>query len=131
MTHIVLFDGHCSFCDASVRFIIQRDPTAIFRFASLQSEIGQQLVQRMHIPKQTDSLVLIEGTTAYTHSTAALRIAKQLHRLWPLLYICILIPRPIRDGLYRFIAKNRYRWFGRKEQACELPSPAIQNRFLS
>lgn len=130
MTNIVLFDGHCSFCDASVRFIIQRDPSATFHFASLQSDVGQQLVQSTHIQPNTDSLILIEGKTAYTHSTAALRIAKRLHRLWPLLYVCILIPRPIRDGIYRYIAKNRYKWFARKEQACELPPDHIRNRFL-
>lgn len=130
MQRIVLFDGDCNFCDTSVQFIIKRDPYAYFQFASLQSEKGQDFVKQYHIPETVDSLVLIENHKAYTQSTAALRIAKKLDGLWHLLFLCILIPRPIRDGVYNYIAQNRYRWFGKKEDTCAIPSPEMRKRFL-
>lgn len=131
MKHIVLFDGECHFCDASVQFIIKRDRAAFFQFASLQSAIGQQLRQQHHISDDIDSIVLIEHQKAYTQSTAALHIAKKLDGLWKLAFLIICIPRPIRDKIYTIIAKNRYRWFGKKEQSCTLPPPSIRKRFLS
>lgn len=129
MRRIVLFDGECHFCDASVQFILARDRKAAFQFAALQSEAGQALLKEFSVPSDVNSLVLIEGSYYYTKSTAALKIAKQLDGLWKLLYGAILIPRPIRDGLYRYIAKNRYKWFGKKE-ACRLPSAEQRERFL-
>lgn len=131
MKNIILFDGDCNFCDASVQFIIQRDPAAYFHFASLQSEIGQQLQAQYAIPHNVDSLVLIEQQKVYLTSTAALRIAKKLSGGWKLAYLLIGIPRPFRDRAYSYFAKNRYRWFGKKEQHCALPSPAVRKRFLS
>lgn len=130
MKRIVLFDGACNFCDASVQFIINRDPAAHFYFASLQSEKGIQLKQQFGIAKDEDSMVLIEQNKAYTKSAAALRIAKKLDGLWHLLFLFILIPRPIRDGIYQYVAQNRYHWFGKKEDACVLPSPEMRRRFL-
>lgn len=130
MKRIVLFDGDCNFCDANVQFIIKRDPYAHFYFTSLQSDKGQELVQKYAIPKEEDSVVLIEKNKAYTKSSAALHIAKKLDGLWHLLFLFILIPRPIRDGVYDYIAKNRYKWFGKKEEACALPSPEVRKRFL-
>lgn len=127
---LVLFDGVCNFCDASVRFIIKRDPRRIFRFAALQSRPGQQELKHCGLPESDlSTIVLIEGPKIYTRSTAALRIARRLNGLWPLLYVLLLIPRPIRDALYGLIAKNRYRWFGKKE-ACSVPTPDIMERFL-
>ncbi|MFF5996863.1 thiol-disulfide oxidoreductase DCC family protein [Lysinibacillus sp. KU-BSD001] len=125
---IILFDGVCNVCDASVRFILKRDG-GIFHFASLQSEVGQQLVKQYHL-QGIDSVVLIEHHQAYTKSTAALHIAKSLQGFWRFLYIAIVVPRPIRDRLYAFVAKNRYKWFGQKE-VCMLLSKEQQARFLS
>ena len=125
---VVLFDGICNFCDASVQFIMKRDGGA-FQFASLQSDIGQELVARFGL-QGMDSIVLIEDEKAYTKSTAALRIAKKLGRLWPACYIAVIIPKPLRDKVYDWIAKNRYRWFGKKD-VCMLPSEKDRARFLS
>lgn len=130
MKRIVLFDGVCNFCDASVQFIIKRDPSEHFYFTSLQSEKGQQLKQQFSISEHEDSVVLIENGKFYTKSAAALRIAKKLDGLWHLLFLFILVPRPIRDKVYRYIAKNRYKWFGKKEDTCTLPSLEMRKRFL-
>ena len=130
MKRIVLFDGDCNFCDASVQFIIKRDPYAHFYFTSLQSEKGHQLKKQYDIGEDEDSVVLIEKGKAYTQSSAALRIAKKLDGLWHLFFLFILVPRPVRDSLYNYVAKNRYRWFGKKEDACALPSPEMRKRFL-
>lgn len=131
MKRIILFDGDCNFCDSNVQFIIKRDPVAHFSFASLQSDIGQELVNKHAIPADVDSLVLIENDKAYVKSTAALRIAKKLDGLWHLLFIFILIPRVFRNFFYDFVAQNRYKWFGKKEESCTLPSPDVRKRFLS
>ena len=130
MKRIILFDGDCNFCDTSVQFIIKRDPAAHFNFTSLQSEVGQELVKQHTIPSDVDSLVLIENGKAFTKSSAALHIAKKLDGLWHLFFLFILVPRPIRDSVYDFVARNRYKWFGKKEDACALPSPEIRKRFL-
>lgn len=125
---IILFDGICNFCDASVQFIMKRD-NGDFKFASLQSDIGQELVAR-HYLQGIDSIVLIEEDRAYTKSTAALRIAKKLKGAWSLIYIGIIIPKSLRDPLYERFAKNRYKWFGKKD-ACILPAKEERARFLS
>lgn len=130
MNRIILFDGDCNFCDANVQFIIKRDPAAHFHFTSLQSNKGLELTKQYAIPHNVDSLVLVENGKAYTQSTAALRIAKKLDGLWHLLFLFILVPRPIRNGVYNYIANNRYKWFGKKEISCELPSPENRKRFL-
>ncbi len=130
MKRIVLFDGECNFCDSSVQFIIKRDPAANFLFTSLQSEKGVELTKQYAIPEDVDSLVLIENGKAFTKSTAALRIAKKLDGLWHLSFLFILVPRKIRDGVYDFVAKNRYKWFGKKEDACMLPPPDVRKRFI-
>lgn len=130
MKSIVLFDGVCNFCNSSVQFIIKRDPSAHFLFTSLQSEKGQELVQQYDIPSDVDSLVIITNERAYIKSSAALRIAKKLDGLWRLSFLFIVVPRPIRDAFYDFFAKNRYRWFGKTDEACMLPSPEQRKRFL-
>ena len=130
MKRIVLFDGDCNFCDASVQFIIKRDPVRHFYFTSLQSDKGQELVKAHGIPAEVDSLVLIENGKAFTQSSAALRIAKKLDGLWHLLFLFILIPRPIRNGVYNYVARNRYKWFGKKDASCALPTPEERERFL-
>ena len=131
MRKIVLFDGGCNFCDRSVQFIIKRDPKGIFAFASLKSMAGQQLLREYQIPEELDSLILVDPLNHkyYTKSSAALNISRNLTALWSILYIFKLIPRSIRDKVYDLIARNRIKWFGKKEQ-CELPSPEIRKRFL-
>ena len=131
MSAVILFDGICNFCDSSVNFIIKRDNAGYFKFAPLQSEIGQKLLDEYKIDKLgTDSIILIENKTAYTHSTAALRIARKLGGIWSLLYIFIIVPKFIRDFFYRLFAKYRYKMFGKKAE-CMIPTPEIRERFLS
>lgn len=128
MKAIVLFDGDCNFCDASVQFIIKRDPKAYFQFASIQSEVGQRYVEQFQL-QTIDSVIVIEDNHAYTKSSAALKIAKRFSGLWKLLLIAKVIPSPIRDKVYDYIAKNRYKWFGKKE-VCHLPTKEERERFL-
>lgn len=128
---IILFDGVCNFCNGSVNFIIERDPAAYFKFAPLQSEIGEKLIAEHNINKaETDSVILIENGKAYTHSTAALRIARKLQGAWAWLYGFRVIPQFLRDAAYKLFAKNRYRMFGKRE-ACMLPTPDVRARFLA
>ena len=130
MGAIVLFDGVCNFCSGSVNFIIEHDRQAYFRFTPLQSEIGQELLEKFHIEKaETDSVILIEDESAYTYSSAALRIVRKLNGLWSWLYVFIIVPKPILDFLYKLFAKYRYRMFGRKDE-CMLPTPEVRARFL-
>ncbi|MGM0903162.1 thiol-disulfide oxidoreductase DCC family protein [Mesobacillus maritimus] len=129
MNKIVLFDGECHFCDRSVQFIIKRDPNAYYKFASLQSDIGQQFRKDYSIPLYIDSLILIENEHYYVKSTAALRICKNLKGVWKIGVAFLPIPTSIRDLAYDFIAKNRYKWFGKKDK-CKLPSPETRKRFL-
>lgn len=128
---IVLFDGICNFCNGSVNFIIERDPEAYFKFAPLQSEIGEKLSSEYGINKaETDSIILIEDGKAHTHSDAALRITRKLSGAWSWLYGFRFVPAFIRDFAYKLFAKNRYRMFG-KQEACMLPTPDIRARFLA
>ncbi|WP_208590194.1 thiol-disulfide oxidoreductase DCC family protein [Gracilibacillus suaedae] len=129
MQRIILFDGVCNFCSSSVQFIIMRDPDFKFQFASLQSEKGQQLLAKHHVCLDIDSMVLIEKDRVYTKSTAALRIANELKGVYQLFAIFLIIPKPVRDIFYTILAKNRYRWFGKKDQ-CMIPKPADKQRFL-
>lgn len=126
----LLFDGVCNLCESSVQFILKRDPRGIFRFASLQSPIGQALLEKFRLPRgDFDTMVLIEGELIYTRSSAALRIVKRLPFPWPILYIFVVVPKFIRDLFYRILARNRYRWFGKKAE-CLIPTPEIRSRFL-
>lgn len=128
---IVLFDGVCNLCNSAVTFIIQNDPKRRFRFAALQSPVGQALLQRFGLSTETlNTFVLIEGDRAFIKSTAALRSARLLGYLWPVAFVFIVIPRPIRDLCYDLIGKNRYRMFGKRE-ACMLPTPDLKARFLT
>ena len=127
---VLLFDGVCNLCNGTVQFVIKRDPRAKFRFAALQSEAGQALLKKFQLQQDDyDSFVFVEGERFYLRSTAALKVLKGLRGLWPLLYGFMIIPRPIRDFFYNWIAKNRYRWFGKKDQ-CMIPTPDLQKRFL-
>lgn len=130
MNPIILFDGECNFCDSSVQFIIKRDPKGLFHFASLQSPTGQELQKKYGVPEDIDSIVLIEKDKSYYKSAAALRICRHLKEAWKLFYGFIIVPRFIRNAAYDVIAKNRYKWFGKKEESCMLPSPSVRKRFL-
>lgn len=130
MNPIVLFDGVCNFCNGAVNFIIRHDNAKHFKFAPLQSEIGQELRARYDIGEDVDSIILVENDHAYTHSTAGLRIAKGLGGIWSLGYIWIIVPAFIRDFAYKTFAKNRYRLFGKKD-VCMMPTPEIRERFVS
>lgn len=125
---IVLFDGVCNFCNNSINFIIKRDKKGYFKFAPLQSEIAQKLVGDKTKP-MPESVILIENGKTYDRSSAALRIAKKLDGLWPLLYIFIILPKRLRDAVYNLIGRNRYKWFG-KTEACTIPNPEVRSRFL-
>lgn len=130
---VVLFDGVCNLCNASVQFILDRDARGYFRFAALQSEAGAKALRahgREASSGEPDSVVLIEDGRVYERSDAALRIARRLDGAWPALCVLLVIPRPLRDTAYKLIARNRYRWFGRAAE-CRLPSPALRARFLS
>lgn len=128
---IILFDGVCNLCNSSVQFVIKRDKKDLFRYAALQSEVGQQLVAERHIDTcQVDSIILIEpGVAYYTKSDAALEIAQDLGGLWKMSAIFTWVPQSIRNAVYDFVAKNRYKWFGRKE-ACMIPTPELRAKFL-
>ncbi|AQQ51865.1 thiol-disulfide oxidoreductase DCC family protein [Planococcus lenghuensis] len=126
---VVLFDGDCNFCDSSVQFIINHDPVGYFNFASLQSEIGEELSEKYNIPDDVDSLVLIQDDQAYVKTDGALRIANHLTGLWKLAYYLKSFPRPLRDAAYDTFARNRYKIFGQL-QACMLPPPHVRKRFL-
>jgi len=127
---IILFDGVCNFCRAWVRLVIRHDPEARFRFAPLQSPAGRQLLARHGLrAEEIDSVVLIQDETVFTKSDAALRIVGALPGGWRLLGVFRAIPRAGRDRVYAFIARNRYRWFGRTE-ACMVPSEAVRKRFI-
>ena len=127
---VILFDGVCNLCASSVQFIIKRDKNAYFKFASLQSDFGKQVLEKNGLNTTSfDTLLLLENDKLYDRSSAALRIARHLSFPWFLLYANIIIPKFIRDFFYNIIAKNRYKWFGKKEE-CWLPTPELKQRFL-
>lgn len=128
---IVLFDGVCNFCNDSVQRIMKNDKKDRFRFASLQSDIGHELTRERGIDtSQVDSIILIDpGNAYYIKSTAALEIAKRMDGLYPILQIFLALPVVLRDKIYDHIAKNRYEWFGKREE-CKVPTPEEKNKFL-
>jgi len=133
MNHaIILFDGVCNLCNRSVQRIIKADPPGYFQFAALQSAVARDLLAAhgaARLQETQDSLVLIEQGHVYTASAAVLRIARKLRWPYPLLSVLKVIPAFLMDKLYQFIARNRYRWFGRRA-SCMLPDAGLQHRFL-
>ena len=129
--NIILFDGLCNLCNNSVNFIIDRDYSNYYKFASLQSEVGLGLMadQKDQIPENIDSIILFENRKVYTKSTAALKIAKKLKGFCSILYVFMIIPYPIRDFIYDIIAKNRYKWF-KKESSCKISTIELRSKFL-
>jgi predicted DCC family thiol-disulfide oxidoreductase YuxK len=129
MGAIILFDGICNFCNSSVQFIIKRDPTGYFKFASLQSETGQQLLKQYGVKKEIDSLIVIEKQNVYIKSSAALQICRKLTGFWRFFSVLRVFPPIVRDYLYDIVAKNRYNWFGKRD-SCMLPTAEMKTRFL-
>lgn len=128
---VILFDGVCNLCNGSVQYVIRHDKEGYYRFASLQSQAGQQFLRQYNLPAQDfNSFVLIEDGKVYTRSTAALKVAKKLSGMVKLLYGFIIVPAFIRDGVYNLISRNRYKWFGKKD-SCMIPTPALKQRFLN
>ena len=126
---IIFFDGVCNLCNSSVQFVIKKDKDNKFRFASLQSQAGQEILQQFNLSQSDfNSFILFEDGKLYTRSTAALRVLSQL-RGWKWSRIFNVVPRFLRDGVYNVVARNRYKWFG-KQESCMVPSPDLVSRFL-
>jgi predicted DCC family thiol-disulfide oxidoreductase YuxK len=127
---IILFDGICNLCSGFARFVIKRDKKGVFKFASIQSEIGEILLKEINFPvKPLTSIIYIHGSQYYSESTAVLKIFRELNGLWRFSYVFIAIPTPVRDIIYRFVARNRYKIFG-KRKSCYVPTASLKERFL-
>ncbi|MEM9348609.1 MAG: thiol-disulfide oxidoreductase DCC family protein [Planctomycetota bacterium] len=127
---VILFDGVCNMCNASVNYVIDHDPDARFRLAALQSDVGTALAAEHGIDtSELSTIILIDSGKAYMRSSAVLRICRKLTGPAKLLWPFILVPAVLRDPFYRFVANRRYKWFGKKD-ACRLPTPEDQARFL-
>ena len=128
---IILFDGVCNLCNAAVQFVIRRDNTNHFLFASLQSEEGKKILAGNKLPSnEMSSFILLENGKVYDRSTALLKVVRKLKGWWRFLYGFIIVPKFIRDGIYGIISKNRYQWFGKKNE-CMIPTPELRARFLN
>lgn len=129
-THpILLYDGVCNLCNSSVQFTIKHDKYNRIRFAALQSEVGKALLTKHQLSEKLDSVIFIENNKAYTKSDAPLHVTKYFGGLYPLARVFLIVPKFIRNSIYDWIAKNRYRWFG-KQESCMMPTPEIRARFL-
>jgi len=128
--NIILFDGVCNLCNSSINFIINGDRAEVFKFASLQSVFGQEYLKRNQLPiDDFESMVFLENGEVYIKSTAALKIARKMSGIWPILYGLIIVPKFLRDTIYNFVANNRYTWFGKRDQ-CRVPTTELKARFL-
>lgn len=125
---VILFDGICNLCQASVKWVIRNDPEGVFKMASLQSQAAQAILGERSVA-MPDSVVLVDEEGVHTESMAAIRVARRLGRPWWVARLGPLVPRPLRDAVYRFVARNRYRWFGRQD-SCMVPTPELRSRFL-
>ncbi|MFW0716838.1 thiol-disulfide oxidoreductase DCC family protein [Pedobacter sp. N23S346] len=127
---VIFFDGVCNLCNASVQFAIEHDQKDLFKFTALQGEYAKKVLPQFGIDlNKINSIILVENDQLYTKSSAALKIAKHLNGLWPVLYVFMIIPKFIRDAVYDVIAKNRYRWW-EKQESCWVPTPALKSKFL-
>lgn len=127
---IIIFDGICNLCNKAVFFVIKHDKKQYFQFAPLQSKAAEKLLKPWDInPKKSDSIILIHNNRLYTESSAALKIAGKLNGIWKLGILFFIVPKFIRDAVYRLIARNRYRWFGKKD-VCMTPTKELEKRFL-
>ena len=128
---IILFDGVCNLCEASVQFVIKYDKKDVFRFVALQSDLGKEIIKHIGLDgKNIDSVILYEPGIAYNYkSTAALEIAKNLGGFFHFGTIFRLIPNGLRNLMYDYVAKNRYQWYGKKV-SCLLPNDELKSKFL-
>jgi predicted DCC family thiol-disulfide oxidoreductase YuxK len=126
---IILFDGVCNLCNGTVDFLLKHDSKKQFRFASIQSEAAQLLFRKFQIPAETDSVILIKSNKVYFESDAAIEIAGMLSFPWKMVAVFRIIPKKMRDNIYRRIAKNRYRWFGKRD-ICRIPAPMEKDSFI-
>jgi predicted DCC family thiol-disulfide oxidoreductase YuxK len=127
---VIVFDGICHWCNAWVKFTLARDPHGKFKFGTLQSEPAQQILKELRLPTDNfETFLLLERGRVFTKSTAALRIFRQLSGLWPLLSLGIVIPRPLRNAMYDYLARRRYRWMG-KAETCRVPAQTERERFV-
>lgn len=127
---IVLFDGVCNLCNGAINYVIKRDKKNVFKFAALQSEIGKELTSKFNIDtSKVDSIILIDGDKHYDKSSAALYISKNISGAHPLLFGFMIIPKFIRDAAYDYVARNRYKWFGKKDN-CMIPTKELKSKFL-
>lgn len=126
---VILFDGVCNLCNAWVDFVVRHDEEGRFRFAPLQSDVARDLLKGAPADLP-DSIVLVEGHSVWTRSTAALRVARALGLPWSLAWAFIVVPPALRDAVYDWVARNRYRWFGKRE-TCRVPTPEERARFLA
>lgn len=128
--NIVFFDGVCNLCNGAVNFLIDHDAKQRLRFASLQSEAGQAVLQKYGLPPhEYESFLLLKGDRLYQKSDAALEVARLLGGVWRGFYVLKLVPRFMRDAVYSWVASNRYRWFG-KNDSCRIPTPELRERFV-
>ena len=128
---IILFDGVCNLCDATVQFIIKHDKRDVFRFVALQSELGQEIVRYIGVDSsKTDSIILYEpGHAYYYKAEAAIKIAKELGGIYSLMGVFSVLPIRFSNKVYDYIARNRYKWYGKKEE-CMIPTPEMKAKFL-
>ena len=131
---IVFFDGVCNLCQGSIRYLIKNDKKGVLKFASLQGDYAKDFIDQKDFVDQTEihfmqSIMFFDGKNLYKKSTAVLKLSSLIGSWHQLLLLGYIIPRFLRDGLYNIVAKNRYRWFGKKDQ-CMLPSKELENRFL-
>jgi len=130
MTDIVIFDGECNLCARSVQFILRHEARPHFRFSPLQSAAGARMLAAHGFPStEVSSFVLVSDGQVFTRSTAAIRIAREFKLPWRFLRVLWLVPRPLRDLLYDWVARNRYAWFG-KAESCMVPTPELGSRFI-
>ncbi len=128
---VILYDGDCGLCDRLVQFVLPRDPRGTFRFAPLQSAFAREQLAAAGLPlDDLDTMVLIESGIVHMRSKAALRVLRKLRAPWPIFYPLVFVPRPLRDLVYRFVARNRQRWFERPS-TCGMPKPGWRERFLA
>jgi predicted DCC family thiol-disulfide oxidoreductase YuxK len=128
--NLILFDGVCNLCNGAVNFIIDRDSKNVFRFTSLQSDIGQQILQENGLStNHFNTFILVKNGKILQKSTAFLSVVNQLDGFWKLMNIFWLIPTFIRDFFYDIVSANRYRWFG-KQESCRMPTPELKSKFL-
>jgi len=128
---VIFFDGVCNLCNSSVQFVIAHDKKDQFRFTPLQGDYAKEMLPEFNTDQQKlNTILLLVNGKLYTKSSAALRIARKLNGLIPLLYVFLIVPKFIRDWFYDMIAKNRYKWWG-KQESCWLPTPELKSKFIT